>query len=249
MAEESDESLGYRQLQNLSLGGVAATYKEVQLPKKYRAKKPGEISSYQGAGIVPVCRLEDGKVMLLLQQPQKGNKKGVRWWDFGGRKLNKTEFTSAAACRKFAKQTYGIFGIDADWVDPDVASNLGELYHDLANLPLMLNTAQEWAATQLLEDSSNVYYNDQHEYHVYLLNVPFVPSEILDKASEIVDEGKRNFLWLTTEEFLEEALAARLHVDGLMRQITLLNQNVWPSEAWYGNGVAPASCQFISSVH
>lgn len=221
----------YRQLQNLSLGGVAATYKEVQLPKKYRSKKPGEVSSYQGAGIVPVTRTDEGRVLFLLQQPQKGKKKGVRWWDFGGKKLNKAEFTSATACRKFAKQTYGIFGVMADWTDANVMKNLGELYHDLANLPLMLKASQDVAQTQLLDDCQRVFYNDQHEYHLYLLSVPWVPSEVLDEASNIVDDGKRSFMWLTSEEFMEEALAARLHVDALMRQVAVLEDEGWPKPA------------------
>jgi len=37
-------------------------------------------------------------------------------------------------CRKFAKPTYGLFRVDADWLDLDVANNL----HDLVDLPLML---------------------------------------------------------------------------------------------------------------
>jgi len=239
---------GYRQLQNLSLGGVAATYKEVILPKKYRPAKPGEVSTYQGAGIVPICR-RDQQVLILLQQPQKGKKMGVRFWDFGGRKLNKSEFTSRAACRKFAKQTYGIFGVNADWEDPAVLDNVGELYHDLANLPLMLNASQEWAQTQLLDDCQKIFYNDQHEYHIYFLNVPFVPTEVLDSASSIVDEGKRQFAWLTPEDFMEEALAPRLHVDTLMRQIAVLNQEVWViDDSQYGHDLAKSTATFDTLV-
>lgn len=85
---------------------------------------------------------------MLLWQPQKGKKQGVRWYDFGGSKkqaeamgmdsgldlmkihenpimtiqgclqkslhllesLPHQEFASSCACRKFAKETYGLFG-------------------------------------------------------------------------------------------------------------------------------------------
>ncbi|CAK0861878.1 unnamed protein product [Prorocentrum cordatum] len=32
------------------------------------------------------ARARLGEVRILLWQPQSGKKKGVRWWDFGGRK-------------------------------------------------------------------------------------------------------------------------------------------------------------------
>lgn len=239
-----EQQQGYRQLQNISLGGVAATYKEVSLPKKYRAPKPGERSTFQGAGILPVCR-KNGETVVLLMQPQRGKKVGVRWWDFGGRKLNKGEFASRAACRKFAKQTYGLFGIQTDWDDPLNGKHLGELFHDLANVPLMLHASREWAQGQLLDDCGKTFYNDQHEYHVYLLNVPYIPAEVLDQASKIVDDGKRLFLWITPEEFLEEALAGRLHIDGVMRQMATLDQETWVKEHGpYGQGRAPATASF-----
>merc|ERR1719414_264564 len=93
-------------LDSLSLGGVAALNPQKSLPKKYRSPQPGERSTFQGAGVVPVTRLESGEVRILLWQPQSGKKQGVRWYDFGGRKEHHSEFTSACACRKFAKQTY-----------------------------------------------------------------------------------------------------------------------------------------------
>lgn len=38
-----------------------------------------------------MTRLPDGGARVLLWQPQKGKKKGVRWWDFGGSKKEAEE--------------------------------------------------------------------------------------------------------------------------------------------------------------
>jgi len=252
-AEASDatnaSSMAYRSLHNLSLGGVAATYQQVVLPKKYRSTKPGEVSTYQGAGIVPVCR-HNGQAKILLHQPQKGKRAGVRWYDFGGKKKDKTEFTSHCACRKFAKQTYGLFGVDADFSDPSTVAQLGELYHELANMPLMLKASEDWAQAQVLDDERKIFYNDQHEYHIYVINVPHIPDEILTEVSTMVDGGKRMFMWLSPEDFASEALAPRLHTDGLMKQIATLDSETFIKDgSRYNDGaLCAATSSFQATV-
>jgi len=231
---------GSKSLESLSLGGVAAIAPQTDLPKKYRKPRMGEVSTYQGAGIVPVCRLATGEVRVLLWQPQKGKRRGVRWYDFGGHKTSKQEFTSYCACRKFAKQTYGIFGcqINITGVPAEkVGEHLAELYQGLSNLPLMLRASQEWAQMQLLDDSSKVFYNDIHEYHIYLLNVPYVPADILGAVSEIVDGGKRVFKWLSKEDFSQEVLAPRLHSEAFATQVMTLADDPWVRYGQaYGDG-------------
>jgi len=238
--EDRTAMLGSKSLESLSLGGVAAKAPLTDLPKKYRKNRPGEVSTYQGAGIVPVCRLASGEVRVLLWQPQKGKKTGVRWYDFGGHKNSKQEFTSMCACRKFAKQTYGIFGcqINITGVSAEkVGEHLSELYQGLSNLPLMLRASQEWAQMQLLDDNSKVFYNDIHEYHIYMLNVPYVPADILGAVSEIVDGGKRVFKWLSMEDFAEEVLAPRLHSESFASQVMALTDDPWVRYGQaYGDG-------------
>jgi hypothetical protein len=220
-----------RALQSLSLGNVAAMNPQVNLPRKYRTARPGEKSTFQGAGVVPVTRMPDGEVRILLWQPQSGRKKGVRWYDFGGRKENAAEFTSTCACRKFAKQTYGVFGCEIELSDN--SEHLNELYQGLANLPLMLRSSREWAKMQLLDETSRIFYSDIHEYHAYMLIVPYVPEEVLNKVSQIVDGGKRVFKWLNREEVKQEVLAPRLHTESFTLQIEKL-----PDDAWIKQGTA-----------
>jgi hypothetical protein len=246
-----DEQLGdARYLDSMSLGNVAASIPQVNLPRKYRVAKPGERSTFQGAGVVPVTRMANGEVRILLWQPQSGKKKGVRWWDFGGRKEHRTEFTSACACRKFASQTYGVFGCQMDLGGGDL-SHLSELYQGLANLPLMLKASQEWSKVQLLDDKlAKVFYNDVHEYHTYLLFVPYVPAEILDRVSKMVDSGKRAFRWLSREDLQKEVLCPRLHIANFAQQIEELPDDPWIQEgAAYGEGkVATATGSFSAVV-
>lgn len=240
-----------RSLASLSLGGVAAMNPPTQLPKKYRAPKSGEASTYQGAGIVPVTRLANGEVRVLLWQPQSGKKKGVRWYDFGGRKEHRTEFSSACACRKLAKQTYGVFGCKLDILDAtgEVAPHLAELYQGLANLPLMLRASQEWARLQLLDDAPRIFYNDIHEYHTYLLCVPQVPAEVLTQISQIVDSGKRVFRWMTPAEIADEVLAPRLHTASFTQQLERLQEDAWVRHGkTYGDGVIGAATGCFSAT-
>jgi len=241
-----------RSLDSLSLGGVAAMAPPANLPQKYRKPLAGEISTYQGAGVVPVCRLQDGEVRILLWQPQTGRKKGVRWYDFGGKKLDKQEFTSNCACRKLAKQTYGVFGCDINitGVEPEnVGEHLQELYQGLSNLPLMLRASQEWAQMQLLDDNARIFYNDIHQYHVYLLNVPYTPADILGKISEIVDGGKRVFRWLSKDDFKQEVMAPRLHTESLTAQINTLPDDPWVrTSQTYGDGEIRAATGCFSAA-
>lgn len=204
-----------------------------QLPRKYRSAQKGEVSTYQGAGIAPVTRLPDGQPAILLWQAQSGKKSGVRWYDFGGRKKTSQEYTSSCACRKFAKETYGLFGTKIDILDSSdkATEHLKELYQGLCNLPLMLMAGQEWAQTQILNESPKIFYNDVHEYHTYMLGVPYVPADILRKVSQIVDGGKRNFKWLTQEDLLREVLAPRLHTESFMRQVKELPDDDWIQSA------------------
>lgn len=253
MDEDISAMLGSKSLESLSLGGVAAIAPRSDLPKKYRKPRPGEVSTFQGAGIVPVCRLASGEVRVLLWQPQHGKKKGVRWYDFGGRKNSKQEFTSYCACRKFAKQTYGIFGCQINIIgasSEQVGEHLAELYQGLSNLPLMLRASQEWAQMQLLDDNSKVFYNDIHEYHIYMLNVPYVPADILGAVSEIVDGGKRVFKWLSKEDFAEEVLAPRLHSESFANQVMSLADDPWvrQGQAYGDQDIRSATGCFSATV-
>lgn len=214
-----------KSLENLSLGGVAAVYPQAKMPKKYRIPQKGEVSTYQGAGVIPVTRLPDGKARVLLWQPQKGKKQGVRWWDFGGSKKQAEEFASSCACRKFAKQTYGLFGCALDLQGDKAPMQLRELYQGLANLPLMLKASEEWAHLQLLDDGPRIFFNDIHEYFLYMLCVPYVPEEVLKDVSKIVDGRKRVFRWMTVEELAEEVMAPRLHMASFALQLENLNDD------------------------
>ncbi|CAE8712863.1 unnamed protein product [Polarella glacialis] len=238
-----------RSLENLSLGGVAAMSPQTQPPKKYRSPIAGEVSTFQGAGVVPVTRMADGKARVLMWQPQKGKKKGVRWYDFGGRKIISTEFTSACACRKFAKETYGIFGCQIDMKGEDTFQHLSELYQGLANLPLMLRASEEWAKLQLLDDDTKIFYNDIHEYHAYMLCVPHVSEDILNQVSKIVDGGKRVFKWMTSEELAKEVLAPRLHTASFVKQLETLPDEPWiRSGQAYGKGPVQAATGCFSAA-
>jgi len=221
---------GCQSLENLSLGGVAAIAPQKTSRPKYRHPKEGELSTYQGAGVIPLTRMPDGEVRILLWQPQKGKKTGVRWYDFGGQKKDKDEFASNCACRKLAKETYGLFGcsIAFDGVPVErIPEFLGELYQGLYNLPLMQDRSQAWAQIQLLENGPKVFYNDVREYHTYLLAVPFVSDEILNMVSQIVDGGKRIFRWLSQDDLREEVLAPRLHMHSLAQQLEDLPDDPW----------------------
>mmetsp|Transcript_113928 Transcript_113928/g.317239 ORF Transcript_113928/g.317239 Transcript_113928/m.317239 type:complete len:263 (+) Transcript_113928:73-861(+) len=213
-------------LDSLSLGGVAAVTPQPNLPKKYRTPHPGEKSTYQGAGVVPVTRLENGEVRILLWQPQSGKKKGVRWYDFGGTKEQRSEYTSHCAARKFAKETYGVFGCNIDLPASNSEAHLQELYQGLCNLPLMMHTSQEWAKLQLCHDDIRMFYNDIHEYHCYLVLVPYVDAEVLGQISKIVDGGKRVFRWLSRQDVEDEVLATRLHTDSFMEQLDKLKNDL-----------------------
>jgi len=248
---ENSQGMGLdcRSLESLSLGGVAAMKPQTQLPRKYKKAGAGEVSTYAGAGVVPVTRLANGEARILLWQPQSGKKQGVRWYDFGGRKERQSEYTSACACRKFAKQTYGVFGCELD-IKGHADPHLEELYQGLANLPLMLRASQEWAGLQILDDASRLFYSDIHEYHTFLVIVPYVPAEILNKISELVDGGKRVFRWLSREDLQEEVLAPRLHTDSFNRMIGGLPDDEWIRHGRaYGDGVLkPATGCFSAAV-
>lgn len=242
-----------RSLESLSLGGVAAMAPHTQLPRKYRSALPGEKSTFQGAGVVPVSRMPNGEARILLWQPQSGKKKGVRWYDFGGTKLDKSEYTSYCACRKFAKQTYGIFGcnFEVQGMPPEsIGEHLRELYQGLCNLPLMLKASQEWAQMQMLNDSARNFYNDVHEYHVYLLGVPYISADVLTRISGLVDGGKRNFRWLSKEDLKEAVLAPRLHTHSLMQQIENLADDEWvrPAQAYGAPQMRAANGTFTATA-
>lgn len=249
MVQSTDFVPEVRALESLSLGGVAAMTPQTQLPKKYKKPGVGEVSTFAGAGVVPVTRLADGEARILLWQPQKGKKKGVRWFDFGGRKNCQEEYTSACACRKFAKQTYGIFGCQLD-LQGEAAQHLDELYQGLANLPLMLRSGQEWAKMQMLDGDPKMFYNDIHEYHTYLILVPHVPAEILNRISEVVDGGKRVFRWLNKKDLDDEVLAPRLHTASFVQQLEDLQDDEWIKQpVAYGDGVLkPATGNFTGLV-
>mmetsp|Transcript_19899 Transcript_19899/g.60564 ORF Transcript_19899/g.60564 Transcript_19899/m.60564 type:complete len:272 (-) Transcript_19899:63-878(-) len=249
--QEDDVTLPVcRSLESLSLGGVAAMTPQTALPKKYRAPQPGEKSTFQGAGIVPVTRMENGEVRILLWQPQSGRKQGVRWYDFGGRKEHRTEYTSVCAARKFAKETYGVFGCKLDMPKKEASEHVKELYQGLCNLPLMMHTSKEWAQMQLCNDDIRMFYNDIHEYHCYLLLVPFVDAEILNQISKIVDGGKRVFRWLSLDDVKMEVLAPRLHAESFAQQLQKLPEDEYIRTGQvYGDGaIRSAAGNFSGAV-
>lgn len=209
------------------------------LPKRYRVKRPGEKSIFNGAGILPVCRYE-GELYILLWQPQEGKKAPtVRWYDFGGKKKNVTELPLECSTRKFAKQTYGAFGLDFDFNCENVFSDIQALYQESCSFPLLLEGAQRWARSQCMmsEDSLPIFFNVLEAYHLMILPVPHIASELLDEISMITDGGKRAFQWVTPGEFSKEALAARLaSTRNLKPALTDLNLDVhFCEEGTYGD--------------
>jgi len=114
----------------------------------------------------------------------------------------------------------------------------------------MLRSSEEWAKLQLLEDGSRIFYSDIHEYHAYMLNVPYVPESILNEVSAIVDGRKRIFRWMTVEDIRSEVLAPRLHIASLSKALDDLALDPWvrPTKA-YGQGVVQAPTgSFSASV-
>lgn len=209
------------------------------LPKRYRVKRPGEKSIFNGAGILPVCRYE-GELYILLGQPQVGKKAPtVRWFDFGGNKKGVTELPLDCSIRKFAKQTYGAFGLDFNFESPDVLCDIQALYEETCSFPLLLEGAQRWARSQCMmsEESVPLFFNVLEGYHVMILPVPYIASELLDEISMLVDRGKRAFQWLTPGEFSKEALAPRLaSTRNLKTALTDLNLNPhFCEEGTYGD--------------
>eukprot|EP00439_Symbiodinium_sp_Y106_P074493 s2538_g14.t1 len=252
LQERNDDSgmVASKSMENLSFGGVAAVYPQAKMPKKYRTPAKGEVSTYRGAGVLPVTRLEDGKARVLLWQPQSGKKKGVRWYDFGGRKKVPEEFASTCACRKFAKETYGLFGCALKLEGDNAPAQLQELYQGLANLPLMLRASEEWAHLQLLDDGARIFYNDIHEYFLYMLCVPYVPEDVLNEVSKIVDNRKRVFRWMTMEELAQEVMAPRLHTASLAEALENLQEDplVFPSRAYGSAASNVATGSFAAAV-
>jgi len=252
LQERNDDSgmVASKSMENLSFGGVAAVYPQAKMPKKYRAAAKGEVSTYRGAGVLPVTRLEDGQARVLLWQPQNGKKKGVRWYDFGGRKKVPEEFASTCACRKFAKETYGLFGCALKLEGDNAPAQLQELYQGLANLPLMLRSSEEWAHLQLLDDGARIFYNDIHEYFLYMLCVPYVPEDVLNEVSKIVDNRKRVFRWMTMEELAQEVMAPRLHTASLAEALENLQEDplVFPSRAYGSAASNVATGSFAAAV-
>jgi len=196
-------------------------------PKKYPAKKRGEVSFY-GAGILPVCQNPDpdspNECLLLSIRYMKGKKEENRWYDFGGKKFE-GEFPTRCACRHFAKKTYGMFGVEAPHLElsNSEVDDLSELLHSPtgqapANLPLMIRSSEEWAKEQVEGDM--VFFHAEIQYFIYIVQVPYIRASLLDSVSKKID-GKRRFQWFTCPEFCQEPLARRLHVDALINEVSV----------------------------
>jgi len=248
ITEGDNELAGAVSYTNLSLGGVAAMAPLPDPPKKYRKAARGEVSTFSRAGVIPVTRLPNGEVRVLMWLPQSGRKPRIRWYDFGGKKEDTSEFTTQCACRKFAKQTYGVFGCQMDMADAEADVHMKELYQGLCNLPLMLRASTEWAHLQMMEDDPRIFYNDIHEYHAYLLSVPYVPAETLDKVSGLVDQGKRKFKWMSPEELKSVALAPHLHTHRLTEAFERLQDDTFVKAVVYQGPTAKATCCFSAKV-
>jgi 8-oxo-dGTP pyrophosphatase MutT (NUDIX family) len=213
----------YRQLAPLSLGGVAATIQPIVLPKKYRARQAGERSSFQGAGVLPVAKDPNnpGKVLLLLQQRASGKSQGFRWMDCGGKKERPDEPATECAARKFAKQVYGLFAVDPKAWSGKSGEKSDALLKEVllrheAQPSLLRKSMQDWISLQLFsQDPVRGFYHDQLEYHMFLVAVPYVDDQLLNTASELVDNGKRIFRWLPVEQLGNEPLAPRLQINAL----------------------------------
>merc|ERR1712217_594093 len=137
----------------------------------------------------------------------------------------------------FAKQTYGIFGTQVQLPAEDTQTHLEELYQGLCNLPLMTHTSKEWAQMQLCNDDIRMFYNDIHEYHCYMVLVPYVDADVLGKISKLVDGGKRSFKWLSPQGVKDEVLAPRLHTDSFMELVqNLPNDEYIIKTPMYGAG-------------
>eukprot|EP00397_Hematodinium_sp_SG-2012_P053535 GEMP01063988.1.p1 GENE.GEMP01063988.1~~GEMP01063988.1.p1 ORF type:complete len:262 (+),score=83.37 GEMP01063988.1:221-1006(+) len=212
----------YREIdsQMLSLGG-AASPKAPKWPKRYPAMKRGEVN-YAGAGLIPVC-VRDGVPYLLAQRRLKGKTDPTRWYDFGGKKQER-EFPSMCACRHFAKQTYGLFGLQAPHLDEaeGAQEDLEELLHGSADhvpasLPLLVKTCEEWAKSHVAGEL--VFFHSEQNYFSYIIQVPYIKAALLDAAATTID-GKRTFSWLTCDEFCSVPLAERLHVDALIQEVS-----------------------------
>eukprot|EP00397_Hematodinium_sp_SG-2012_P048652 GEMP01055847.1.p1 GENE.GEMP01055847.1~~GEMP01055847.1.p1 ORF type:complete len:257 (+),score=49.31 GEMP01055847.1:58-828(+) len=212
MAAREEIVKGSRRILDKKQSFCSAAKTRTDSPRRYKPKRPGEVSSYAGAGILPVCRYK-GQLYILVWQPQTGNRSPtVRWYDFGGKKASAVEYTISCATRKFAKQTYGVFGLEFDFRSPEIFENIQAIYSDECAMPLLLEGAQRWAKGQCTFSHENYphFYNILEQYHMLVLPVPFVPAELLDEISATVDFGKRCFIWLTPEEFQMEAMVSRV---------------------------------------
>lgn len=236
----------YRVLAPQSFGQVASTVKETVLPRRYPKLRAGERCRYKGSGILPICRIED-QVYILTVQQNEGELSGLRLLDFGGDKNSPTERPASCACRHFAEQTYGVFSTDAQWEKDELLDNVKEMFSS-ADRTMMTKCAEDWAHKQLLDGEQIVsFYHDQLGYHTYLLSVPYITPDVLDACSEVVDGGQRWFRWLTPNEFLDQALTPRLHIESLFSTIRVLRRDakiITPME-----DLIPQPCQFDAEAH
>lgn len=209
-----------RTLCNQSLGDVANQFQERQLAKPFRIpQRPDEINNYDGAGMIP-CTMVDGKLHVLLNQPRRGKKAGMRWFDFGGKKKTLDELPSDCACRKFTKYTYGLFAIETDWSSEDVMDDLEEIYARKGTTwPLLLKAGTDWSKKWLLESDSVSFYDSQQNYHLFLMPVPFIAADIFTEVSALMDGNKREFQWIPHDIFSAGPLALRVQNRGLFRKM------------------------------
>lgn len=208
-------------------------------PKPYRAKRPAEVSCFAGAGILPVCR-NKGQLYILLWQPMAGKKAPtVRWFDFGGRKKDVTELPLECCVRKFAKMTYGAFGLELNYQSPDIYEDIKLLYSEPHAYPLLLEGAKRWAKSQSMENDEPlpIFFNVLEAYHLMVFPVPYIPADFLDEMSALTDDGKRVFQWITPAEFQKEALVGRVaSIKNIKSSMTDLNMNAYfCPEGHYGD--------------
>lgn len=139
-----------------------------------------------GAGCIPYSLDDDGSLVFLfhsmIYNPEKKSKKLGYYVDCGGGRIGE-ESLKVTAVREFNEETMWVF-----------ADHLGYGSHEEAINNML----------PLLENKEAIIFSAIcWEYHSYLINLPFINSNILNKIFEEkrlkVNEKARMFHWLTLE--------------------------------------------------
>lgn len=69
-----------------------------------------EYGEFIGAGVLPFCVTDTGKVQFFLGK-ELGKGRNKYWWsDFGGKRESQDETAEETACREFSEETLGLWG-------------------------------------------------------------------------------------------------------------------------------------------